>query len=924
MPSYDYSHDRLRDPYTTRPRDYDSSHYYNPRHYENIPRSSPYNDPSYLSSASSAYNRSERRRWPPSPSVDDESDALAKEFGNASLTDPRDDVPARGTPDQNPIIEDVDPPSFVPENKEDRFVIVGRGSNDDEQDTPTRERRRSRFNRMPALNTDIEEANLYSRREPSPYAFSRDSDKPSKREPGDFYLSPKPMTPSYSSTPRLAPPEDRKPRPKSQRSSAMTSDANSTFEDSDVELDEELLKNTRRPARYSFAPSSSDHAREDIRASLQDLKKEATSKQSNVRFSDTPGSGTSSQASTPPPNQRAQKIHTQQTSASSKNNSPRNSYPDSDSHLRPATAVPSSAQLKEPSYPPSPPRSPWEKEQPTFPRSSSKPTSRPVSPIHNNSVPSPPRTRDADRYPSTYSSGDSRVRPEPRVSSSLRHDTLPPPSPVIKVQATTPARKSKLPYPDDDHGSDGVYIPTVEAPIQRQRLPELDVNKAQSWKKSSSRPSSPTRHSPKNATTRPILTHRYTDSTGSGTDSPTSKHRHKDSYGSESDSESRRKTERVLQMKSCPRPGWTTHHDDWVAIQGYSKFAICRDCYKNHIAGTIFDHDDEIKRPRYRPGVKLRCSFDSAWVRMAFTLTKWRRERDLGLIKDLAEIAEKESECPKNEKIPGVWYGLKHEGKFVPDLFICPYDIHQLEALFSTLKGMFTIIPQPRERSPHRCTLGRPSSPEFTSYLDVLHAIDEKAVAETKHQGYCMPNMKPLVALFPSTPERQLTTSVSQPPPPCTRGFFITNAKWHYIPRLPEFTVCSECYTKHIKPYIAEGYLADRFLAKPTYLPRSLDANGVSCQMYPKSMQKLWADSDEYNDYDTLAAKARERKREEDRYRARISTLERRMDRATKKAAEEGLDGRGRDRNASGGLLEQQRMMQYEMDRLAADWRKYE
>jgi hypothetical protein len=95
----------------------------------------------------------------------------------------------------------------------------------------------------------------------------------------------------------------------------------------------------------------------------------------------------------------------------------------------------------------------------------------------------------------------------------------------------------------------------------------------------------------------------------------------------------------------------------------------------------------------------------------------------------------------------------------------------------------------------------------------------------------------------------------------CVKDTMLATASWHFIPDLPEFTICEECFDDVVWP------LRDRPIAKdvsktmklvPT-LRKSQLGPGLSCQLYSERMRRIFREAVSKNDFEMLKTAAKHR-----------------------------------------------------------------
>jgi len=111
----------------------------------------------------------------------------------------------------------------------------------------------------------------------------------------------------------------------------------------------------------------------------------------------------------------------------------------------------------------------------------------------------------------------------------------------------------------------------------------------------------------------------------------------------------------------------------------------------------------------------------------------------------------------------------------------------------------------------------------------------------------------------------------------CTGEKLLADKTWHVMSKLPQFTVCEECYSAVVWPAIEAGSsVAGRLNRTPQRVHEKEDENGVvgtSCQLYSPRAQRVFQNAVQTADSDYLAQRARKRKRKEIARAAALSRL---------------------------------------------------
>ena len=817
----------------------DSPSRYSPAAYSYEPRAPPLPrrsaaPPRYPSHPSSRQAR--KQTWPPSPSVEDETAALTKEVlspaGAGHGADGEPPAHSRGSVDQEALLEDIEDPD------DRRYVLVS----DPTISTTTHHRRRNFAERgMAHIKTDVADPPVFTERVSTPYAYTKPQKESIAPSRADF-SPPDTLTPSSARTPR-----------------AM----DDVFDDSDMDTDDTTHLRTaeRKPARYSFVKS--DLQKDDLRTNLRDHHSTPPShrRESGDRAPPALRKDASSGSS-----RDASYIQSPHSSSSSLDNGARKSRPAPvDTSYYTSSRAPSrpSSPLQRAPSPKLPSRI---RDSPSISRPPSRGNTRPSSPMSFSTTlrpPSPGRVpiTDADWH-STYPpvAASDRSRPPSRMT---RYDSMPDPTPRIDVQSPSPARPPTggpaLPYPVDDRPL-GVFMPS-EAQYQ---FDHSTVSSSRQAMPDSPRIiSSPVPESPRY---REEVVYRPKTTIPVPEDSTHARRARSNSVRSQAPADERRErsTRRPAKhsmdrpLPSCPRSTPTTNYDDWYSLLGQLNFDVCPSCYEGVFADTPFAVDFAQTRRGERPTERF-CDFSSPWTRLAWLLTIEQRRSSLELLHALADIADIDRPCPGDIELRSdriTWYGIpdQRDGVHVANFTICSADKRMIEALLPTMRGYFTRLPSSHTSSTaqkYMCNL-RTSSRRFPKYLDLLVELDR----ESQDLGQ-RPNISRFVQLA-----RENTFKDE-----CAKDKVFFRKPWIFIPSLPEFTVCEECYDELIWPACQSKITATtipRLFNKTMQLVPNEDLEtGSSCCLYSSRMRRVFDISVKEADFAYLKRKALERKKAE-------------------------------------------------------------
>jgi len=351
----------------------------------------------------------------------------------------------------------------------------------------------------------------------------------------------------------------------------------------------------------------------------------------------------------------------------------------------------------------------------------------------------------------------------------------------------------------------------------------------------------------------------------------------------------------------CPRKEFSRKYDDWFTLKADQSFDICPTCFDGIVRSTTFRKHFATAPPRLST-MRTRCDFGSPWVRLAWLLTLKRQRQDIDLIYALSAITSLESACSDSRKSMGPWFGLKEQsGQIVSNFAICSRDVKYIEALFPSLIGAFTrISPSSYDDQLKLCSL-RLSSKRFPMYLDLLEDIDDDARTSS---GRLIVNLQPLIDVARAHACKQ----------ECPRDNPLADSMWHFIPILPDFSVCEECYDDIIWPSTKNGSdVADKVTKVLMPLPVGRHAAGPSCQLYSPRMRKVWERSVKYGDdkgLKYLARKVKERREVEDDLRRQQAEISRLLDRTVKMGGP--------------SVSADKERLKRELERIAAEWADWE
>ncbi|KAH9875095.1 hypothetical protein J1614_004583 [Plenodomus biglobosus] len=760
-------------------------------------------------------HRSRTPKWPPSPSVEDDADDGSRPAEDCGEGQPP--ANTRGTVDQESLLLDLDPPFVAPDLalEDRRFVLVSKPStaaaaaNDDGSRSPSRHWQRGRKGvaergNLAPINTTADPPPVFTERVSTPYAYT------------------KPQRESTAPSPSDSPARRQHKSPKSR---APTRD--DAFDDSGIHVDDTTpLSTERQPARYSFVKS--DLHGDDVRTTLRN----ASSKTSPTRRDSGQAPRTShydSQTQSPWSSASSLDSSSKQRTSSPKLPVPLHDFPSNTrlssrgNDTRPTSPPSFSATVR----PPSPGRIP-------------------VSETYWHATYPPVPTRGPSRPASRHGRVETMPTPAPRTH-------VPGPS---QSRQTTPA--PSLPYPVDDCSAD-VFMP----PEEHYRFDQASITSPrQVHAESPPRYSPSVVDSPRERDAGFSFARRTADmpdvsSHATGINSHIGQPYARLENDRELDTRGRTPLDLTTPLPSCPR-NTPSRHDDWYSLRGYESFAMCPTCYESSFAKTRFAGDFSQDRLYERPAERI-CDFSSPWIRIAWLLIINQRLRSLELLYMLADIMKVERPCPGDREVGSDWadwYGVvdyREEGEHIPNFAVCSCDKKMLEALFPSMQGSFSRLSTkyPYDQGRHDCSF-RTSSRRSRTYLDLLVDLDTEARSLNRPL-----DVNRFIQLVRDNAYKG----------ECCRNKALIRKPWHFIPSLPEFTVCEECYNDLIWPAmhsrVSQSTIPYLFNKTIQLVPGEDPDLGSSCCLYSPRMRRIWDMSVMEDDFSYLTRKVLERRRAE-------------------------------------------------------------
>lgn len=302
-----------------------------------------------------------------------------------------------------------------------------------------------------------------------------------------------------------------------------------------------------------------------------------------------------------------------------------------------------------------------------------------------------------------------------------------------------------------------------------------------------------------------------------------------------------------------------TGSDRFLTLKRAETFMICPDCYSAVFANTQFQHLF-VAAPVRSGGQLISCDFGSSpWYRIAYLMTLKQQYPDLRLLQGIESVAARSQACAGGQLATRIWYSVMGPNSRHPiqSFNVCLGCAKMVEVLLPNLAGVFVPLDS-HEPARGICELHfTPERKRFFTYFGDMEATSDRALSRRT-----APNIAELA-------DRIRSTSLQEE---CLRNTPVPNRKWHVLQRMPDFTVCEECFDAVVWPMV-EGEDASE-IPRNFYKLRQLRPV-AACQLYSDRMRKVFREACEYNDFDFLASCALERRSILAAVKARFNELQR-------------------------------------------------
>lgn len=308
---------------------------------------------------------------------------------------------------------------------------------------------------------------------------------------------------------------------------------------------------------------------------------------------------------------------------------------------------------------------------------------------------------------------------------------------------------------------------------------------------------------------------------------------------------------------ACPRSVPVAGYTDWYTLKGLTHLDICPTCM-SQIAHSRF-RDFFIPSLPKPATQKTRCAFSLPWTRLAWAQMIKKKHDSLEMLYQMTRPPPGTRPCPGRIVTDQTWYRIvdPETNQYLPRFHICGACARNVRILMPTHRDTFHPTSEPQERVCDFVT----TSPRFVQYIDLLDSAATRAEVD--------PSRRPDTREFMTYARRKIVLRDCRRDRP-------TLSTWHYIPALPELSVCEDCYDEVVWPLAkAHHPIARSFSTSMRVLPGDAPnrCREASCQLYSGRMRARFRELVVKGDFAALKSVALRRFEAERRFRDRREEL---------------------------------------------------
>ncbi|KAJ5098365.1 hypothetical protein N7532_005366 [Penicillium argentinense] len=307
----------------------------------------------------------------------------------------------------------------------------------------------------------------------------------------------------------------------------------------------------------------------------------------------------------------------------------------------------------------------------------------------------------------------------------------------------------------------------------------------------------------------------------------------------------------------CPRSTPVAGHKDWYTLKGLTHLDVCPSCMSQ--VGNSRFRDFFIPSLPKPQSQAVRCAFSNPWTRLAWAQMIKKKHDSLEMLYQMTRPPPGTRPCPGRIVTDQTWHRVvdPDTGLYLPRFHICGTCARNVRVLMPAHRDTFQHCPEPQERVCDFVT----HSPRFIQFIDLLDCAASRAESD--------PSRRPDLREFLAYARRKVVLRDCRRDRP-------TMSTWHYIPSLPELTVCEDCYDEVVWPLAKKEHAIARMFSTSMHLLPGDGPNrcrDASCQLYSARMRARFRDASTKADFPGLKNIALRRFEAEQRFKDRREEL---------------------------------------------------
>jgi hypothetical protein len=299
---------------------------------------------------------------------------------------------------------------------------------------------------------------------------------------------------------------------------------------------------------------------------------------------------------------------------------------------------------------------------------------------------------------------------------------------------------------------------------------------------------------------------------------------------------------KAISLPTCPNGQAVTGVKEWYTLRGLREFdfEICPECKRALAESSLGEYC--VRSSWKDPAQPVACALGRPWIRVAIAKVLSGESPNILLLQELSLTPRGTAPCPgRREEVRTFYQVLDPRTKSAVHGFnVCSCCLRSIELVFPELKKV-KLFERPENKLAQEkyCSMWANGKNFYSlaNELDRLARYKRNDDLQTRD-----------VSTFVDKVKKMSRTRE------CARDSMLGTALWHFMDRLPEFTVCEECYETVVWP------LRDRQLARDigvtlqaVKVPRPYQyLQGISCQLYSERMRRVFKDAVERNDFQAL------------------------------------------------------------------------